>query len=139
MSKKYSSVTTYIEDNIFEGVVDGQKVIMDTGSPEKRGQSPMELLLSAVSGCASVDVVEIIKKKRKDVTSFKVEVEANRRSEPFPKIYTDMHITFILESKDATQSDLEQAVELSMGKYCSVSAMLKAASDVTYSSKLVSV
>lgn len=139
MSKVYTGVTTYIEDNIFEGDVDGQKVIMDTGSPEKKGQSPMELLLSAVAGCASVDVVDVIKKKRKDVTSFKVEVEAKRRTEPFPKIFTDMNLIFILESKNAKLSDLEQAVELSMTKYCSVSGMLKAASDVTYTSKLISV
>jgi len=139
MPKQYTAKTTYIEDDIFESVVDGQKLIMDTGSPEKRGQSPMELLLSAVSGCASVDVVEIIKKKRKDVTHFTVEVSAERRDEPFPKIYTDIQLNFILTSKDATEKDLQSAVELSMTKYCSVSGMLGASANVTYSSKVISV
>ena len=131
MAKFYSAVTKYIEDDVFEATVDGQTITMDTGSPEKRGQSPMEILMSAVSGCASVDVIQIIKKKRKDVTAFEVEVVAERRTEPLPKIFTDMKLIFKLTSSNAKLKDLEQAVELSMSKYCSVSGMLKASANIT--------
>ncbi len=121
------------DDNLFEASVpSGCAVLMDTGDEEKRAQSPMELLLSAISGCASVDVVDIMRKKRRTVDGLTVEVEADRRDEPFPRIFTAIRLRFVLRSPDATDKELEQAVRLSMDKYCSVSGMLREAAEIIY-------
>ena len=129
----YTAVTTMKGKDLYEGVASGHSVLMDTGSPEKQGQSPMELLLTAVSGCASVDVAEIMTKKRRQVDGLRVEVEADRREEPYPRIFTHIRLKFILTSSDAKDSELEQAVKLSMDKYCSVSGMLGQAAEISYS------
>jgi len=129
----YRAKTVMKDENLFEATVpSGQTVLMDTGDGNKRAQSPMELLLSAVSGCASVDVAEIMRKKRRTVEGLTVTVEADRRDEPFPRIFTNIRLRFILTSPDATDKELEQAVRLSMDKYCSVSGMLREAAAIDY-------
>ncbi len=129
----YEARTVMRGDNLFESEIKGQKVLMDTGSPERAGQSPLELLLSAISGCASVDVVEIIRKKRMTVNGLEVQVQADRREEPYPRIFTRIALHFVLNSPDATDKALEQAVKLSMDKYCSVAGMLRDAATIDYS------
>ncbi len=129
----YQARTVMKGDHLFESEVKGQKVLMDTGSTDKAGQSPLELLLSAVSGCASVDVVEIMRKKRMTVNGLEVQVEADRREEPYPRIFTRIALHFVLYSPDATDKALEQAVKLSMDKYCSVAGMLREAAKIEYS------
>lgn len=128
----YKARTVMRDENLFESEVKGCKVLMDTGSPVKAGQSPLELLLSAISGCASVDVAEIIHKKRMKIDGLVVEVEAERRDEPYPRIFTEIKLHFVLTSADATDKALAQAVTLSMDKYCSVAGMLREAATLTY-------
>ena len=125
--------TEMIADDIFDAEVEGHKVRMDTGSAQKAGQSPMELLLSAISGCASVDVAGIMKKKRRQVNGLVVETQAERREEPMPRIFTHMKLHFILSSPDAKDGELAQAVSLAMDKYCSVGGMLREAAKIEYS------
>jgi putative redox protein len=86
--------------------------------------SPMEVVLGSIASCSAVDIISILKKKRKTIQEFKIEVEAER-AEEHPKVYTKIHLKFILKSQDALLNDLERSVELSMDKYCSVSAMIK--------------
>ncbi len=125
--------TEMIADDIFDAEVEGHTVRMDTGSAEKAGQSPMELLLSAISGCASVDVAGIMKKKRRQVDGLVVETEAERRDDPMPRIFTRINLHFILSSPDAKDGELAQAVSLAMDKYCSVGGMLEKAARIDYS------
>ena len=80
--------------------------------------SPMELLLESVGGCSGIDVVEILRKGRHDVEGLEVEVEGRRRSEP-PRRYTDLRFVFRIRG-EVPRSAAERAVELSLGKYCSV-------------------
>lgn len=127
----YSAVTTWEGGDLFKSTGPGGDVLMDTGNDDKQAQSPMQLILSAVSGCASVDVVEVMKKKRRDVSGLRVEVSADRR-EAFPRIFTHIRLHFVLISSDAKDKELEQAVTLSMDKYCSVSGMLKPAAEISY-------
>lgn len=91
---------------------------------------PMELMLTALAGCSSMDVVSILKKMKSLPDAFRVEVEVERAPE-HPKVYTAIHLKYIL--KGAVDRDkVQKAVELSQEKYCSASAMLKKASELTY-------
>ncbi|WP_144602466.1 OsmC family protein [Algoriphagus algorifonticola] len=102
-------------------------------APAKKAQSPMDLLLSAVGGCASVDAVLMMKKKRREIVDFSVEVEGIR-NDGVPAFYTDIHLKFILISPNATEEEFEKVVALSVDKYCSVASSLK--SRLTYSSEV---
>jgi putative redox protein len=112
----------------------GNLVNIDMYDPEhKHAQSPMDLLLSALGGCASVDAVLMMKKKRREILDFFVEVEGIR-SEGVPAYYTDIELKFVLVSPDATEEEFAKVVALSVEKYCSVSSSLK--SNVTFQSEV---
>lgn len=98
---------------------------------EKQHQSPMELLLSALAGCASVDAVLMMKKKRREIQAFEVEAEGER-NDGIPAFYKSIHLKFKLTSPDATQEEFEKVIKLAVEKYCSVASSLK--SEITYSS-----
>lgn len=100
---------------------------------EKKAQSPMDLLLSAVGGCASVDAVLMMRKKRRTITDFYVEVEGNR-NEGVPAFYTDIQLKFTLVSPDATTEEFIKVVALSVEKYCSVVSSLK--SKISFSAEV---
>lgn len=99
----------------------------------KKAQSPMDLLLSALGGCASVDAVLMMKKKRREIVDFFVELEG-QRNDGVPASYTDIHLKFTLISSDATNEEFAKVVALSVEKYCSVSSSLN--SKVTFSSEV---
>ena len=104
----------------------GHQVTIDTlpkfgGSNE--GASPMELLLLGVGGCSSVDVVNILKKQRQQVTGCVAELVAER-ADSVPKVFTGIHLHFIVEGDDLRPEKVKRAVELSADKYCSASIML---------------
>lgn len=104
---------------------------------EDSAASPMEIALQALAACSAMDVVSIIRKKRKTITDFRVFMDAERGTE-HPKIYTRVHLIYQLTSPDAELKDLERAVELSQTIYCAVSAIFKRSGcEVTYESKLV--
>lgn len=104
----------------------GQKTIFDV-KEENGGNasaaSPMEVLLQSVAACSTMDILSIIRKKRKTVSNFSIEMSANRAPE-YPKVFVDAHFIYILESPDATEGDLTRAIELSQTTYCSAMAML---------------
>ena len=110
------SITKLVEDNVFETEMMGIKIRLDTGSDNKTNLSPVENLLPSLASCSAIDVIEIIKKKRKEVRALEVITNATRRNEPVPKIITAFHLIFVLTSSDATDKDMEQAVTLSMDK-----------------------
>jgi putative redox protein len=102
----------------------GNRVDIDMQDPElKQAQSPMELLLSALGGCASVDAVLMMKKKRRELLDFFVEVEGVR-NDGVPGYYTEIALHFVLVSPDATLEEFEKVVALSVEKYCSVASSL---------------
>jgi putative redox protein len=93
----------------------------------------MDMLLTALGSCASVDAVLMMKKKRREVVDMKVEVEGDR-NDGVPAFYTDIHLKFILVSPDAKEEEFAKVVALSVDKYCSVASSLK--SNITYSSEI---
>ena len=122
---------------IYESSIDGRTVIQDAGSGEKRGQTPLELLLSAVAGCATVDVFEILKKRRKQVDNVEVITTGDRRDEPYPRIFTKIHLHFRVTSPDAGQTEVDKAVHLSLEKYCSVRGCLSSEIQVTADAEII--
>jgi putative redox protein len=101
----------------------------ETGEP--KAATPMELLLIALGGCTSMDVVSILEKKRVMLDDFRVEIEAEK-TEEHPKVYSAIHLKFIFTGKGLKPKDLEQAVTLSAEKYCSVGAMLGKVAKITH-------
>ena len=133
---KRSITLKMIADHEYESVnATGNKVLIDMyDGEEKNNQSPMELLLSALAGCASVDAVLIMRKKRREIIDFTVEAEGNR-NEGIPAFYTNIHMKFTLVSPDATEEEFEKVIKLAVEKYCSVASSLKSA--ITYSTRIL--
>lgn len=95
------------------------------------GTSPMELLLIGLAGCTGVDVVLIMKKRKKPVHKFDIEVEAERAKE-HPKVYNKIHIIYKFWGDNLDENELKRAIELSENKYCSASAMLSKTAQLSY-------
>ena len=85
--------------------------------------SPMELLLMGVAGCTGIDIVHILSKKRITLDQFDVRVRG-KRADDYPKVYTEIEIEYLFWADTLKSKDVEQAIELSEGKYCSASAMM---------------
>ena len=96
---------------------------------------PMQMLLASLAGCSGVDVVLILEKKRVKLSDFQIEISAER-AETYPKVYTDIHLTYSFWGENIKKKDVEQAIELSENKYCSVSAMLKSTAKITSEYKI---
>lgn len=129
-------VTQMIEDEVYEATNQyGNSVNIDMRKPElKQGQSPTELLLSSLAGCGAVDIVIMLKKRRKTITSFTIETEGQRRDDP-PRYFTDIHCKYIVVSPDVTEEELYKTAKLSLEKYCSVASSLK--SNIAFSVSVV--
>lgn len=117
----------------------GHAVVMD-GPPEMGGRNigprPMEMLLLGTGGCTSFDVVHILKKSRQRITDCVAEIEAERASED-PKIFTKIHIHFIVTGKALKPEQVERAVKLSAEKYCSASIMLGKSAEITHDFEII--
>lgn len=112
----------------------GNMVNVDMYDPEhKHAQSPMDLLLSALGSCASVDAVLMMKKKRRDIIDFFVNVEGIR-NDGVPAFFTDIELKFTIVSPNATEEEFSKVVALSVEKYCSVASSLK--SRITFTSEV---
>ena len=108
---------------------DGPVVVMD--SNKEKGTSPMVLLLHAEAGCTALDVISLLEKMRQPLTGLKIEVEGIKGDGEFPRIWEKIHVRYII-SGTVDPEKAHKAVELSLEKYCSVSAMLSKVADVTH-------
>ncbi|MEN8245851.1 MAG: OsmC family protein [Thermodesulfobacteriota bacterium] len=107
---------------------DGPAVVLDTHDGGG-GPSPMEMVLIGAAGCTAMDVISIMKKKRVVIDRFEVTIDGDQ-AEEYPKRYTAIRITYIIYGQGIKSKAMEQAIELSKNKYCSVTASLNA--DVAY-------
>jgi putative redox protein len=112
---------TWKDKQKFEGVASSGHTIVVDGDKEA-GNSPMELVLIGLCGCTGYDVASILRKKREPFTSLEVSAEADRAPSP-PTVFTEIRLLYRIGGKVSPKS-VEDAVKLSMDKYCSVSAML---------------
>lgn len=123
----------------FAGKTDSNNWIMMDG-PENFGGSsaairPKELILLALGGCSGSDVVSILQKKRVKTDGFEIHIKADV-AEEHPQVFTKVHLEFVFFGKEINEKDVERAIELSMTKYCSVTAMLRKSVEITHSYKI---
>lgn len=105
----------------------GHSVVMDAKPAYKgegSGTRPLQLFLHALAGCTGMDVISILEKKRQDVRGFEMQVEATQREDDYPKIYTDIHVHYVVTGFGVKDAAVARAIELSEEKYCSVRGML---------------
>lgn len=100
------------------------------------GMKPSELILSALAGCASIDVINILSKKRTPLTSLEVNVTADQDEDP-PWTFRKIHMKFVAKGMGLTAKNLEQAIHLSEENYCSVAATLRGVAEITTSYEIL--
>lgn len=121
-----TSTIFHIVDKRFHALSsDGQRIMIDGEAVAKTGMSPMDLLLNAVGSCAAFDIVEMIKKKRLNINSYKIELTGTR-PDAVPAPYTHIHAKHIFDVEGLKQKTAERFVDLGMNKYCSVATSLRA-------------
>ncbi len=111
----------------------GHSVVMDSGSDDgglDHGIRPMEMLLLGAGGCSSIDVMLMLKKSRQNVTDCWVEMDSERAAEP-PRVFTKIHMHFVITGHDVDPRHVERAIQLSKEKYCSASVQLGAMAEIT--------
>ncbi|HIE39232.1 MAG TPA: osmotically inducible protein OsmC [Anaerolineales bacterium] len=118
----------------------GPAIVLDHVLPGEEGREtgprPMELLLLGLAGCTAMDVVSILQKKRQPFTGLEVRVTAER-AEEHPKVYTQIHLEFVVKGEGVDPRAVERSIDLSQTKYCSASAMLGKTAEITTSYRVV--
>lgn len=112
--------TSSLEHNTIE--LDGSK---------KNGFGPKALLLSGLAGCSGIDIVDILEKMRVAFSDFIIETSAEQ-TEEHPRVFKEIIITYRMKTAKENEERIKKAIELSLEKYCGVSAMLKKNSPVNY-------
>ncbi len=102
----------------------------------KPGPSPMELILIGTGGCSSIDVVMILERGREAIEDCRVEITAER-AETDPKVFVKMHMHFVVTGKALNPAKVERAIQLSLEKYCSASAMMAATAVMTHGYQII--
>ena len=131
----------YVENAAFVGTSGSGHAIVIDGPPDIGGKNlgmrPMELMLMSVGACSAVDVVHILRKGRHAVDDVQVEVKGDR-ADTDPKVFTKIHLHFVVRGKGLTGKVVERAVQLSAEKYCSASIMLgRAGAEITHDFELL--
>ena len=103
---------------------------------ENLGVRPMEMLLLGVAGCTMIDVVTTLQKMRQDLSHCETKISAERANE-HPKVFTDIHIHFIVQGKDLDSKKVDKAITLSAEKYCSASIMLGKTANITHDFEVI--
>lgn len=131
---------TFVDGMQFVGSADsGHAVVMDAHSSvggSNTGLRPMDLLLIALGGCTGMDVVSILRKKKQNVGRLELNVKGEQ-AEEHPRVYTTIHIEYVLTGKDISDEAVKRAIELSLEKYCSVGATLDKAAKITHSYSVI--
>ncbi|MGC4037409.1 MAG: OsmC family protein [Chitinophagaceae bacterium] len=118
--KKGHAFESWQEENHIK--IDGDKVT---------GVSPKSLLLSGLAGCSGIDVVDILEKMRVEFSDLSIDVQTEQ-TEEHPKVFKDILITYKIKTAPENEDKVKKAVELSLDKYCGVSAMLKKNSPIDF-------
>lgn len=130
----------WVDDAMFVGEAGSGHAVVIDGPPEAGGRNagirPMELVLTGVGACTAFDVVAILRKSRQAIDDCRVEVEAARAEEP-PRVFTRIHIHFVVSGRGLKAAAVERAVNLSAEKYCSATLMLRDAVTITHDFEIV--
>ena len=119
----------WIDGLQFVGTDSGGHSVVLSGSDQQDGVRPSEMLLVALASCSAVDVVDIMKKKRKPLTNLEVIINGERDPEP-PWPYRKIVVDYRAQGKGLTDKALSQAIQLSTDKYCSVAATVSGVAEI---------
>jgi putative redox protein len=125
-----TTTVKWLNEQHFVGVDSGGHSVVLSGQKDGIGVSPSQMLLVALASCSSVDVVEILKKKRKKLTLLEVTATGEQDPEP-PWAYRKIHLAYRLGGLGLTKKAVEQAIDLSHEKYCSVAATIRGVAEIT--------
>jgi len=131
---------TWVEKEQFVGV-DSRKhgIVLSSQNEENgTGSKPSDLLLIALGGCAAVDLIGILQKQRQKVAHLKITLRGEQESEP-PWTFTGIHMEVVVEGSQLSAAAVERAIALSVDKYCSVAATIRATAPITTSYRLIEV
>ena len=126
----------WLKDRHFVGIDANNHSVVLSGQKVGIGVSPSETLLIALASCSSVDVVEILEKKRKKLTSLEVTANGEQNPDP-PWAYRKIHVHYRLGGEGLTEKAVSQAIRLSQDKYCSVAATVRGVAEITYDYEIV--
>ncbi len=130
----------WVEQASFLGETESNHAVLMDGPPTAGGRNlgprPMEMLLIGTGGCTAFDVVSILKKSRQAISDCYVELTAER-AETEPKVFTKIHLHFVVKGKDIKPEAVEKAIKLSAEKYCSASIMLGQTAAITHDFEVV--
>lgn len=113
----------------------GHHLLLDDAAGNT-GAKPIELVAVALAGCTAFDVVNILRKKRQQVTGYEVRVEADQAANP-PQVFTHVRIHHVVTGMDISPDALEDAIRLSEEKYCSVGAMVRKSAEINTTFEIV--
>lgn len=131
-----NATVRWIGGKQFIGIDSTRHSVVLSTPDEGVGMKPSELLLVALASCTAVDVVEILSKKRLELTSLEIGASAEQDSDP-PWTFRKVHLTYKLRGKNLNEKAVEQAIALSEEKYCSVAATIRGKAEITYSFEFV--
>ncbi|MER8909831.1 OsmC family protein [Mesorhizobium sp. M0601] len=130
----------WVEERTFVGEsANGHKLVLGTAfGPEGKtpGPSPMELVLIGTGGCSAYDVVHILEKGREAVEDCVVELDADR-AEADPRVFTRIHMHFVVKGRSLSHDKVKRAIGLSIEKYCSASAMMAKTAEITHDFEVI--
>lgn len=130
----------WVEGVSFLGETESNHAVLMDGPPDAGGRNlgprPMEMVLLGTGGCTAFDVVHILKRQRQDITDCVAEINAER-AEKDPKVFTRIHIHFIVTGRNLKQEQVERAIKLSAEKYCSASIMMGKTAEITHDFEIV--
>ena len=128
----------WIEKQQYVGIDSGKHSVVLSAQDDENGTgvSPSRLLILSLAGCTSYDIVNILQKKRQQLTGLEVTVTAQQDDEP-PWTYRKMHLRFEVRGKGLREKAVQDAIYLSESKYCSVAATLRGTVDITYDFTIV--
>lgn len=130
----------WVENRIFVGQSGtGHSIVLGSGGGTDGGSiapSPMELVLIGLGGCSAFDVVHILEKGRERIEDCVVELDADR-AETEPRVFTRVHLRYVVTGRGLDRAKVERAVQLSADKYCSASAMIAKTAAMTYEVEVI--
>jgi putative redox protein len=136
---EYKASVRFAGDDFFIGTApSGSVQLMDAKGDRHAAMTPLEMLLVAVAGCTAFDVEPILKKKRQDVTEYRVEI-TGIRADDHPRKFISFHVHHIVHGRSVSEKALADAIELSDTKYCSVAATVRPTATITTSYEIIEV
>jgi putative redox protein len=128
--------TKWKHNGVFESRQEGNDNVITVDGDRKEGPGPKSLLLSGLAGCSGIDVVDILSKMRVTFSGLTIDAEADL-TEDHPKVFKDIFVTYTIQTDPSNEDKVKKAIDLSLEKYCGVSAMLEKNSAIHYKLQLI--